>query len=70
MDDDASKAFCEEDIDQILERRTQIIRHDNADKGSMFSKASFTATSAGKFKRRKGITIYFFDFGSAIVKSY
>lgn len=39
-----SNTFCEEDIDQILERRTQKIRHDNsADKGSIFSKASFTA---------------------------
>ncbi|KAI8622186.1 SNF2 family N-terminal domain-containing protein [Chytriomyces sp. MP71] len=47
MDDSASNDFCEEDIDQILSRRTQVIRHDNAqvsEKGSIFSKATF-ATS-------------------------
>ena len=37
--DDASKNFCEEDIDQILERRTKIIRHQEG--GNVFSKASF-----------------------------
>ncbi|KAJ3044119.1 choline dehydrogenase 7 [Rhizophlyctis rosea] len=47
MDDDASKEFCEEDIDRILERRTQVIRHDSTEeKSSIFSKASFT-TSGG-----------------------
>ncbi|KAI8828551.1 SNF2 family N-terminal domain-containing protein [Chytriomyces cf. hyalinus JEL632] len=45
MDDNASNDFCEEDIDQILTRRTQVIRHDNpAEKSSIFSKATF-ATS-------------------------
>ncbi|TPX32804.1 hypothetical protein SmJEL517_g04133 [Synchytrium microbalum] len=47
MDDEASKAFCEEDIDQILERRTQVIKHDANDtrdaQGSIFSKASFAS---------------------------
>jgi superfamily II DNA or RNA helicase len=46
MDDEAANQFCEEDIDQILERRTMVIRHDEdseARKGSMFSKASFQA---------------------------
>lgn len=37
--DDASRKFCEEDIDQILERRTKVIKH--ADGGNVFSKASF-----------------------------
>jgi hypothetical protein len=47
MDDEASSKFCEEDIDQILERRTQTIRHDNsAEKGSIFSKATFSASTA------------------------
>lgn len=47
MDDDASKQFCEEDIDQILERRTMVIRHDNtSEKGSIFSKASFQADNS------------------------
>jgi hypothetical protein len=42
----SSKQFCEEDIDQILERRTQTIRHDNsAEKGSIFSKASFATNT-------------------------
>lgn len=47
MDDEASTKFCEEDIDQILERRTQKITHDNsADKGSIFSKASFSTSAS------------------------
>ncbi|KAJ3290493.1 choline dehydrogenase 7 [Borealophlyctis nickersoniae] len=47
MDDDASKQFCEEDIDSILERRTQVIRHDSTEeKSSIFSKASFSASNA------------------------
>lgn len=37
--DDASRRFCEEDIDQILERRTKIVKH--SDGGNAFSKASF-----------------------------
>ncbi|KAI8854416.1 SNF2 family N-terminal domain-containing protein [Chytridium lagenaria] len=42
MDDDASNQFCEEDIDQILQRRTHVIKHDNtAEKSSIFSKATF-----------------------------
>lgn len=43
MDDESSKKFCEEDIDQILERRTMVIRHDSSsgEKGSVFAKASF-----------------------------
>ena len=49
MDDGAADAFCEEDIDQILERRSMVIRHDEDKeerKGSMFSKASFQATGS------------------------
>jgi hypothetical protein len=49
MDDAAADAFCEEDIDQILERRTMVIRHDGDSeqrKGSMFSKASFQASNS------------------------
>lgn len=37
--DDASRRFCEEDIDQILERRTKIVKHSEG--GNVFSKASF-----------------------------
>ena len=36
-DDDANK-FCEEDIDQILERRTHVIQLDSEAKGSSFAK--------------------------------
>ena len=36
-DDNANK-FCEEDIDQILERRTQVIQIQNEGKGSTFAK--------------------------------
>ncbi|XP_071173454.1 chromodomain-helicase-DNA-binding protein 8-like isoform X4 [Mytilus edulis] len=43
MDDDkAGDDFCEEDIDQILQRRTQVIQIESEGKGSTFSKASFT----------------------------
>ncbi|KAI9491153.1 SNF2 family N-terminal domain-containing protein [Zychaea mexicana] len=44
LDDEASTKFCEEDIDQILERRTTVIRHEGNEKGSVFSKATFSAT--------------------------
>ncbi|KAL1425709.1 hypothetical protein MTO96_018879 [Rhipicephalus appendiculatus] len=37
--------FCEEDIDQILLRRTHTITIESEGKGSTFSKASFTASS-------------------------
>ncbi|CAO0794785.1 unnamed protein product [Mucor circinelloides] len=43
LDDEASAKFCEEDIDQILERRTTVIRHEGNEKGSVFSKATFSA---------------------------
>lgn len=39
-DDNAADKFCEEDIDSILERRTQVITMES-EKGSTFSKASF-----------------------------
>ncbi|ORZ15904.1 P-loop containing nucleoside triphosphate hydrolase protein [Absidia repens] len=45
LDDEASTKFCEEDIDQILERRTTVIRHEGNEKGSVFSKATFSASS-------------------------
>lgn len=39
MDDDkAGDDFCEEDIDQILQRRTQVIQIESEGKGSTFSK--------------------------------
>lgn len=44
LDDEASAQFCEEDIDDILLRRTQTIRHDaTTAKGSIFSKATFAS---------------------------
>ncbi|XP_056009130.1 chromodomain-helicase-DNA-binding protein 8-like isoform X4 [Ostrea edulis] len=43
MDDDkAGDEFCEEDIDQILQRRTQVIQIESEGKGSTFAKASFS----------------------------
>lgn len=46
LDDEASTQFCEEDIDEILLRRTQTIRHDSTtEKGSIFSKASFASAN-------------------------
>jgi chromodomain-helicase-DNA-binding protein 7 len=41
--DDEGDSFCEEDIDQILQRRTQVITVAQ-DTGSSFSKASFAHT--------------------------
>merc|ERR1712071_424995 len=43
-DDNAGDKFCEEDIDQILLRRTQIITLES-EKGSTFSKASFASAA-------------------------
>uniref|UniRef100_A0A6B2EIQ7 Putative snf2 family dna-dependent atpase n=1 Tax=Phlebotomus kandelakii TaxID=1109342 RepID=A0A6B2EIQ7_9DIPT len=40
MEEDAGDKFCEEDIDSILKRRTQVITMEQ-EKGSTFSKASF-----------------------------
>lgn len=37
-DDNAGDDFCEEDIDQILQRRTQVIQIESEGKGSTFSK--------------------------------
>ncbi|XP_041454100.1 chromodomain-helicase-DNA-binding protein 8-like isoform X2 [Lytechinus variegatus] len=44
-DDDQSSQFCAEDIDMILQRRTQVIKHKPGQKGSSFAKASFTTDS-------------------------
>ncbi|KAG8231203.1 hypothetical protein J437_LFUL010900 [Ladona fulva] len=43
-EDNAGDKFCEEDIDQILERRTQVITLETGEKGSTFSKASFASS--------------------------
>lgn len=43
-EDDGADDFCEEDIDHILSRRTTVIQHES-EKGSSFSKASFSASS-------------------------
>ncbi|KAI8974348.1 P-loop containing nucleoside triphosphate hydrolase protein [Pilobolus umbonatus] len=45
FDEEASSKFCEEDIDQILERRTTVIKHEGNEKGSVFSKATFSAAA-------------------------
>lgn len=55
-DDNAGDKFCEEDIDSILERRTQVITMES-EKGSTFSKASF-----GFSGNRSDITIDDPDF--------
>ena len=48
--DEASTRFCEEDIDQILARRTTVVRHGGSNSAannetSIFSKATFSATT-------------------------
>lgn len=55
-DDNAADKFCEEDIDSILLRRTQVITMES-EKGSTFSKASFAASG-----NRTDITIDDPDF--------
>ena len=46
MDDDqAGEEFCEEDIDHILQRRTQVIQIEAGVKGSTFAKASFNLST-------------------------
>lgn len=35
--------FCEEDIDQILERRTKVVQLETEEAGSTFAKARFVA---------------------------
>jgi chromodomain-helicase-DNA-binding protein 7 len=37
-DDNAGDQFCEEDIDLILQRRTQVIQIESEGKGSTFAK--------------------------------
>uniref|UniRef100_A0ABM0GXF5 Chromodomain-helicase-DNA-binding protein 7-like n=1 Tax=Saccoglossus kowalevskii TaxID=10224 RepID=A0ABM0GXF5_SACKO len=44
-DDESSSKFCEEDIDQILQRRTQVVQIESEGKGSTFAKASFVSSS-------------------------
>lgn len=44
LDDESAAQFCAEDIDQILERRTTVIRHEGNETGSMFSKATFSSS--------------------------
>jgi hypothetical protein len=39
-DDKAGDDFCEEDIDQILQRRTQVIQIESEGKGSTFAKVN------------------------------
>ncbi|RWS09516.1 Kismet-like protein [Dinothrombium tinctorium] len=43
-DDNAGDKFCEEDIEQILQRRTHVITIESEEQGSTFSKASFAAS--------------------------
>lgn len=43
-EEDEGSKFCEEDIDQILQRRTHTITIQSEGKGSTFAKASFVAS--------------------------
>lgn len=47
-DDQAGDRFCEEDIDQILQRRTQVITIEAVGKGSTFAKVSNSYTAAAE----------------------
>ena len=41
-DDDAGNKFCEEDIDQILDRRARTVTLESGEKGSTFSKVRYS----------------------------
>lgn len=47
-DDEAGDDFCEEDIDKILQQRTQVVTLEGGEKGSTFAKATFS-TSATRY---------------------
>lgn len=49
-DDKAGDDFCEEDIDQILQRRTQVIQIESEGKGSTFAKVT-----TGLFSFKSGL---------------
>ncbi len=54
-DDEASRRFCEEDIDKILERATTVV-HKTEEVGlSSFSKASFASSTAGTIYLRSNM---------------
>ena len=40
-EDDAASKFCEEDIDQILDRRAKTVTLESGEKGSTFSKVNW-----------------------------
>jgi len=44
-DDSTGNDFCEEDIEHILQRRTQIVQIEAGVKGSTFAKASFSLST-------------------------
>ena len=41
-DDNTGDQFCEEDIDQILQRRTQVITLESGEKNSSFAKVNIS----------------------------
>jgi chromodomain-helicase-DNA-binding protein 7 len=47
-DDTAADKFCEEDIDNILSKRSTVIQIEGGEKGSTFSKASFQSTDTNE----------------------
>lgn len=44
-DDKAGEEFCEEDIDQILQRRSKVVQLERANENSTFAKASFSMSN-------------------------
>lgn len=50
-EEDEGSKFCEEDIDQILQRRTQTITIQTEGKGSTFSKVGVPCLVAGEKTR-------------------
>ena len=59
-DDKAGDEFCEEDIDQILMRRTQVIQIETEGKGSTFSKVSVLPGINNKLKLTSTIPMIFY----------
>jgi hypothetical protein len=63
LDDDSAASFCEEDIDDILLRRTQTIRHDSSkEKSSSFSKASFASVNSNSLDMNDPGMVYKFTY--------
>lgn len=54
-EEDEGAKFCEEDIDQILQRRTKTITIESEGRGSTFAKVSFSSVVSTSMCIRAGV---------------